>query len=87
MWIICWRDFQIKLSKIVKNIELTRAQNLLCVFEIESWYPVQTNNNTNNNRWGFIGKEAQNNIKAKYYNKSIMFAKKRGAANPLRFRL
>ena len=60
---------------------------IIGVFEIESWYPVQTNNNTNNNRWGFIGKEAQNNIKAKYYNKSIMFAKKRGAANPLRFRL
>jgi hypothetical protein len=60
---------------------------IIGVFEILNWYPIQTNNNTNNNRWGFNGKEAQENIKLKYLNKSIMHAKKRGAANPIRFKL
>lgn len=60
---------------------------IIGVFEILNWYPILTDNNTNNNRWGFDGKEAQENIKSKYLNKSIMHAKKRGAANPIRFRL
>ena len=60
---------------------------IIGVFEILYWYPIQTDNNTNNNRWGFEGVEASENIKSKYLNTSIMHAKKRGAANPIRFRL
>jgi hypothetical protein len=60
---------------------------IIGVFEILHWYPIQTNNNTNNNRWGFEGIDASENIKSKYLNTSIMHAKKRGAANPIRFRL
>jgi hypothetical protein len=60
---------------------------IIGVFEILHWYPIQTNNNTNNNRWGFEGNEAPEIIKSKYLNTSIMHAKKRGAANPIRFRL
>jgi hypothetical protein len=60
---------------------------IIGVFEILHWYPVQTDNNTNNNRWGFEGKEAPEIIKSKYLNTSIMHAKRRGAANPIRFRL
>lgn len=60
---------------------------IIGVFEITGWYPIQTANNVNNNRWGFNGKDATEDIKNKYLNKSIMFAKRRGAANPIRFKL
>ncbi len=60
---------------------------IIGVFEILHWYPIQTNNNTNNNRWGFGGIEAPENIKSKYINTSILHAKKRGAANPIRFKI
>jgi hypothetical protein len=60
---------------------------IIGVFEITEWYPIQTDNNVNNNRWGFNGKDASEDIKNKYFNKSIMFAKRRGAANPIRFKL
>lgn len=60
---------------------------IISAFEISHWYSVDTDNNSNNNRWGFEGKDAPESIKEKYINKSIMFAKKRGAANPVRFKL
>jgi hypothetical protein len=60
---------------------------IIGVFEIIKWYSVQTDNNTNNNRWGFDGIEANEIIKKKYLNTSILYAKKRGAANPIRFKL
>ena len=60
---------------------------IISAFEISHWYSIETNNNSNNNRWGFEGTEAPESIKEKYVNKSIMFAKKRGAANPIRFKL
>ena len=70
------------------NYALSEFQGIIIgVFEILHWYPIQTNNNTNNNRWGFEGNEAPEIIKSKYLNTSIMHAKKRGAANPIRFRL
>lgn len=60
---------------------------IISAFEISHWYPIETKNNSNNNRWGFEGTETSQSIKEKYVNKSIMFAKKRGAANPIRFKL
>lgn len=60
---------------------------IIGVFEIAGWYPVRTSNNSNNNRWGFNGREADESIKVFYMNKSISAVKKRGAANPIRFKL
>lgn len=60
---------------------------IIGVYEILNWYSAQTENNINNKRWGFNGKEASEEIKKKYINKSILYAKKRGAANPIRFKL
>ena len=58
---------------------------IIGVFEIKEWYPVITQNNKLNNRWGFIGQQANAEIRDLYLNKSIMHAKKRGAANPIRY--
>jgi len=60
---------------------------IIGVFEIKEWYPVVTQNNKLNNRWGFIGEQATAEIRDLYFNKSIMHAKKRGAANPIRYNI
>ena len=60
---------------------------IIGVFEIKEWYPVITQNNKLNNRWGFIGEQATAEIRDLYFNKSIMHAKKRGAANPIRYNI
>lgn len=57
------------------------------VFEVNEWYQVLTKDNKRNNRWGFNGVEAPEEIKNLYYNKSIAHTKKRGAANPIRYEL
>ena len=57
------------------------------VFKIREWYKVKTDNNKRNNRWGFNGVEAEDTIKALYFNKSIAHIKKKGAANPIRYNL
>lgn len=57
------------------------------VFEICNWYPVKTTDNKRNHRWGFTGTMAKPEIRQKYLNKSIAHTKKKGAANPIRFRL
>lgn len=55
---------------------------IIGVFEITGWYPIQTANNVNNNRWGFNGKDATEDIKNKYLNKSIMFDEKTRCCKP-----
>jgi hypothetical protein len=60
---------------------------IIGVFEIEEWYPVTTDDNKNNKRWGFKGKKAITAISDLYLNKSIMHVKKPGAANPIRYKL
>lgn len=57
------------------------------VFEIESWYNILTTDNKQNNRWGFKGKIANDEIRNKYIHKSIAHTKKRGAANPIKYTL
>lgn len=57
------------------------------VFEINEWYPTITDNNKLNNRWGFNGRVAESKIREKYLNKSIAHTKKKGAANPIKYRL
>jgi hypothetical protein len=51
--------------------------------QLEKWYPVIGYNN----RWGFHGRRAQNNVRDTYLNKSIAHHKKKGAANPIRYSL
>lgn len=57
------------------------------VFEIKEWYNIETTNNLRNNRWGFNGVVANDEVRNKYLNKSIVHTKKRGAANPIKYRL
>lgn len=58
---------------------------IVSVYQIDKWFSVQTSDNQKNNRWGFEGSEPPQEILDKYLNKSIAYAKKPGAANPIRF--
>lgn len=70
------------------------------VFEIKEWYSIEindsnneivpnfkTNQNKTSFRWGFNGVVAESSIRNKYINKSIAHTKKRGSANPIRYRI
>lgn len=57
------------------------------VFEIKEWYNVVTEDNKRNNRWGFSGVVASDEVRNLYINKSIAHTKKKGAANPIKYRL
>ena len=54
------------------------------VFEVKGWYPVETPEKI---RYGFELEEANPEIRDKYINKSISDKKRRGAANPIRYKL
>lgn len=60
---------------------------IIGVFEIKKWYKIISKEDKRKQRWGFEGIEAPEKIKIKYLNKSIAKYKKRGAANPIRFKL
>jgi hypothetical protein len=60
---------------------------IIGVFKINNWYAAATENNKINRRWGFNGEDAPNEIKDLYLNKSIAHVKKKGAANPIRYKL
>jgi hypothetical protein len=60
---------------------------IIGVFKIHKWYTVRTEDNKINRRWGFNGEDAPNEIKDLYLNKSIAHVKKKGAANPIRYKL
>jgi len=51
--------------------------------QIEKWYPVSGYKN----RWGFHGRKAMSQVRSFYINKSISHHKKRGASNPIRYKL
>jgi hypothetical protein len=53
------------------------------VFEVDCWYQVETPNGKS--RWAFEGKQAPDDIRSLYLNRKIQ--KKRGAANPIAYRL
>lgn len=57
------------------------------VFEIEEWYEIETPDNKRKSRWGFNGRIAKSEIREKYINKSLAHTKKKGAANPIKYRL
>ena len=66
-----------------KTLEYALAEYrgiIVGVFKIQKWYRA-------GERWGFDGEEAESNIKDIYLNKSIAHTKKKGAANPIRYRL
>ena len=56
------------------------------VFEIDEWYSCATNFKTSR-RWGFNGKVAESSVRDCYINRSVKHLKKKGAANPIRYRL
>ena len=53
------------------------------VYKINEWYKSLDGPR----RWGFNGEEASDDIKNIYLNKSVKHTKKRGAANPIKYRL
>ena len=53
------------------------------VYKINEWYKSPDGPR----RWGFKGEEANDDIKKIYLNKSVKHTKKRGAANPIKYRL
>lgn len=59
------------------------------VFEIDNWYEVPSTSSSGKKqtRYAFNGKIATNEIREKYIFKSIARAKKRGAANPIRYNI
>ena len=57
------------------------------VFEINRWYKVDTPENKKSKRFGFNGKVAKSVVRDRYINKSIAHTKKRGAANPIKYKL
>ena len=55
------------------------------VFEIESWYPLATNNSKNQLRWGFKGHIAPHEIRNNLIYKSIKHLFKKGEASPIKY--
>jgi uncharacterized protein len=77
-----------KLNKI--KFALSEYRGLIVeVFEVDEWYevPVVDKNGKQKIRWGFNGKVASDEIRNKYINKSVAHAKKRGAANPIYYKI
>ena len=62
---------------------------IIGVFQINEWHPVSvvSAKGVSKTRWRFIGSNPPDEIRSKYFNKSIAHVKARGAANPLRYRL
>jgi hypothetical protein len=60
---------------------------IIGVFKIISWYKVESDTDLKKIRWGFDGCEAAFDVKNKYLNRSIAKYKKKGAANPIRFKI
>ncbi|MCB9992458.1 MAG: hypothetical protein H6873_02250 [Hyphomicrobiaceae bacterium] len=54
------------------------------VYEIDSWYPADE---ADSKRWAFHGRVAADEVRNRYINRSIAYAKVRGAANPIRYSL
>lgn len=74
----------------IQNIKYALAEFqgiIIAVYEITKWYQILTEENKTKVRRGFDGIEAPEEIKQKYFHKSIAHYKKQGAANPIRFKL
>ena len=86
----------------IKNIKYALSEYrgvIIEVFEIDKWYRKNINESNQHivpgfdelkkksKRWGFNGKVADQEFRQKYINKSITHIKKKGAANPIRYKL
>lgn len=83
-----WVIAKNKIEKI--RFVLSEYRGLIVeVFEVENWYEVPTIDKKGKDkiRWGFNGKVASNEIRGKYINKSVAHTKKRGAANPIYYKI
>ena len=72
----------------IKNIKyaLSEFEGIIIeVYKINEWYKVEKKGESI--RWGFNGEIAIDIIRNKYLNKSIAHTKKRGAANPIRYKI
>ena len=72
----------------IKNIKyaLSEFEGIIIeVYKINEWYKVEKEGESI--RWGFNGEIAEDIIRNKYINKSIAHTKKRGAANPIRYKI
>lgn len=77
-------------EKKARGVEYALAEYqgiIIGVYKVTDWYPVKTDENKINKRWGFDGEEATDVLKNIYLNKSIAHVKKPGAANPIRYKL
>lgn len=76
----------------IKTIEyaLSEYRGLIVeVYKIDEWYCLDAIDKSGKPklRWGFNGKVAENAVRERYINKSVAHIKKRGASNPIRYRL
>jgi len=79
-------------QKRIENIKYALSEYkgiIVAVFRIDEWYPIEVTdrNGKTKTRWGFNGIQAENAVRNCYLNKTIAHIKKRGAANPIRYRL
>lgn len=59
------------------------------VYTVAEWYPVPSKdkNGKEKTRWAFNGSVADDSIRKYYINKSISHSKKKGNANPVRYKI
>lgn len=76
-----------KKTKTIKYA-LSEYQGIIVeVFEIDDWFEIEAKHHKISRRWGFNGRVAKPEIREKYMNKSIAHTKKKGAANPIKYKL
>lgn len=86
-------------ENIIPHIKYALAEYegiIIEVYKINKWLEVDTKDFNDRSkvkikhkkrRWGFDGEIAEDEVRNKYLNKSIAWSKKRGSANPIRYRL
>jgi hypothetical protein len=76
------QSWKVSASRI-QNIKYALSEYegiIIEVYKINEWYEIE-------DRWGFNGVIAESSVRNKYINKSIAHTKKRGSANPIRYRI
>lgn len=77
-------------EKKARGVEYVLAEYqgiIIGVYKVTDWYTVETEENKIKKRLGFDGEEASDELKNIYLNKSIAHVKKKGASNPIRYKL
>ena len=88
-----WRMDKSRLNGIKYVLSEFRGQ-IVEVFEVEKWYPINRKYNSGSKKagqiyigYGFDGQVATNSVRNLYLNKSVAHKKKRGASNPIMYNL